>query len=407
MISTKLLRPSVSIFGFGLKSSMSSRAPPKALLQDMVVPPRQLFGPGPSNMADSIAETQSRNLLGHLHPEFVQIMGDVRLGLQYIFKTENKYTFAVSGTGHSGMECAMVNLLEPGDRFLVVEIGLWGQRAADLANRMGIEVKKISAPHGKAVPVEDIRKAIAEYKPNLVFVCQGDSSTGVAQPLETIGDACREHGALFLVDTVASLGGTPFAADDLKVDCVYSATQKVLNAPPGLAPISFSDRAIEKIRNRKQRVASFYFDALELGNYWGCDGELKRYHHTAPISTVYALRAALSAIAKEGIDESIQRHKDNARVLYSALKNNDLEPFVEDEKLRLPCLTTVKVPEGVDWKEVAGTMLTNGTEIAGGLGATVGKIWRIGTFGINSDKTKIENVVELLSKSIKETRSKI
>ncbi|PIC45581.1 hypothetical protein B9Z55_005553 [Caenorhabditis nigoni] len=387
-----------------LQCSMSSRAPPKALLQDMVVPPRQLFGPGPSNMADSIAETQSKNLLGHLHPEFVQIMGDVRLGLQYIFKTENKYTFAVSGTGHSGMECAMVNLLEPGDKFLVVEIGLWGQRAADLANRMGIEVKKISAPHGKAVPVEDIQKAIAEYKPNLVFVCQGDSSTGVAQPLETIGDACREHGALFLVDTVASLGGTPFDADALKVDCVYSATQKVLNAPPGLAPISFSDRAIEKIRNRKQRVASFYFDALELGNYWGCDGELKRYHHTAPISTVYALRAALSAIAKEGIDESIQRHKDNSQVLYAALKNHGLEPFVEDEKLRLPCLTTVKVPEGIDWKDVAGKMLTNGVEIAGGLGATVGKIWRIGTFGINSNKTKIENVVELLSKSINETR---
>uniref|UniRef100_A0A8R1HQN8 Alanine--glyoxylate aminotransferase n=1 Tax=Caenorhabditis japonica TaxID=281687 RepID=A0A8R1HQN8_CAEJA len=398
--STKILRHSVAVCGFGTLSAMSSRAPPKALFQEMVVPPRQLFGPGPSNMADSIAQTQSKSLLGHLHPEFVQIMSDVRLGLQYVFKTNNSYTFAVSGTGHSGMECAMVNLLEPGDRFLVVEIGLWGQRAADLANRMGIEVKKIVAPHGQAVPVEDIRKAIAEYKPNLVFVCQGDSSTGVAQPLETIGDACREHGALFLVDTVASLGGTPFAADDLKVDCVYSATQKVLNAPPGLAPISFSDRAIQKIRNRKQRVASFYFDALELGNYWGCDGELKRYHHTAPISTVYALRAALSAIAKEGIDESIQRHKDNAQVLYAALKKHGLEPFVENEKLRLPCLTTVKVPEGVDWKEVAGKMLQNGVEIAGGLGATVGKIWRVGTFGLNSDKSKIEKVVELLSTSI-------
>ncbi|CAI2341541.1 unnamed protein product [Caenorhabditis sp. 36 PRJEB53466] len=404
MLGTRFLRPSAAIFGIGTTSAMSSRAPPKALLQEMVVPPRQLFGPGPSNMADSIAETQSKSLLGHLHPEFVQIMGDVRLGLQYIFKTDNKFTFAVSGTGHSGMECAMVNLLEPGDRFLVVEIGLWGQRAADLANRMGIEVKKITAAHGQAVPVEDIRKAIAEYKPNLVFVCQGDSSTGVAQPLETIGDACREHGSLLLVDTVASLGGTPFAADDLKVDCVYSATQKVLNAPPGLAPISFSDRAIVKIRNRKQRVASFYFDALELGNYWGCDGELKRYHHTAPISTVYALRAALTAIAKEGIDESIQRHKDNAQVLYAALKKHGLEPFVENEKLRLPCLTTIKVPEGVDWKEVAGKMLTHGVEIAGGLGATVGKIWRVGTFGINSDKTKIEKVVELLAASIGASR---
>ncbi|CAB3404297.1 unnamed protein product [Caenorhabditis bovis] len=381
--------------------TMSSIPPPQSLLKEMNVPPRQLFGPGPSNMADSIAESQSKSLLGHLHPEFVQIMADTRLGIQYVFKTKNAYTFAVSGTGHAGMECALVNLLEKGDRFLVVDIGLWGKRAADLADRMGIDVRKISADNGKAVPTNEIVKAISEYKPHLVFVCHGESSTGVAQPLDKIGDACREHDALFLVDTVASLGGAPFDADELKVDCVYSATQKVLNAPPGLAPIS------TKIRNRKQRVASFYFDALELGNYWGCDGELKRYHHTAPISTVYALRTALQVVAKEGIDETIKRHKENAKILYDLLKKHNLEPFVEDESIRLPCLTTVNVPENVDWKDVAGELMQNGVEIAGGLGATVGKIWRIGTFGLNSDRSKIENVVKLLASAVDKRRAKI
>ncbi|CAI5442968.1 unnamed protein product [Caenorhabditis angaria] len=413
MISTRFLKklssPSSSAirsFMISSPSKMSSRSPPAELLQEMVVPPRQLFGPGPSNMADAIAETQSKNLLGHLHPEFVKIMSDTRLGIQYVFKTQNAYTFAVSGTGHAGMECALVNLLERGDRFLSVEIGLWGARAADLASRMGCEVRKVTAPHGKAVTVEELEKAITEFKPHVVFVCQGESSTGVAQPLEKIGDICHQNGALFLVDTVASLGGTPFDSDALGVDCVYSATQKVLNAPPGLAPISFSDRAIQKIRSRSQRVASFYFDALELGNYWGCDQELKRYHHTAPISTVYALRAALQAIAKEGIDETIERHHKNIQYLYELLKNNNLEPFVEDEKLRLPCLTTIKVPEGVDWKDVASDLMGQGVEIAGGLGATVGKIWRVGTFGINSDRAKIEKVIGLLAAAVNKRRKK-
>ncbi|CAD6199184.1 unnamed protein product [Caenorhabditis auriculariae] len=389
--SSKAHRVLYAFFRSGTMA-LSTPVPPASLLEEMVVPSRQLFGPGPSNMADTIADAQHRNLLGHLHPEFIKIMADTRLGLQYVFKTKNSYTFAVSGTGHSGMECALVNLLERGDRFLVVEIGLWGKRAADLAIRMGIDVNIVAAPHGEA---------IEEYKPQVVFVCHGESSTGVVQPLDGIGEICHQTGALLLVDTVASLGGARFDADALGVDCVYSATQKVLNAPPGLAPISFSDRAIEKIRNRKTRVASFYFDALELGNYWGCDAEIKRYHHTAPISTVYALRTALAIVAKEGIDASIDRHYQNAQLIYKLLEANSLEPFVEKEEWRLPCLTTVKVPAGVDWKEVADDLMAEGVEIAGGLGPTVGKIWRIGTFGLNSDKTKIEQVISLLARAVK------
>ncbi|KIH52691.1 aminotransferase, class V, partial [Ancylostoma duodenale] len=298
---------------------MSSCQSPACLQKDMEIPARQLFGPGPSNMRDVIADSQSRSLLGHLHPEFIKVMSDAREGLQYIFKTRNAYTFAVSGTGHAGMECAVLNLLEKDDVFLVVEIGIWGKRAADLGARIGAKVHTVTASHGCAVEKEAIEE-------------------------------------------VASLGGAEFRMDDWGVDCVYSATQKVLNAPPGLAPISFSERAMQKIRNRKERVPSFYFDVLELGNYWGCDDQAKRYHHTAPISCVYALRAALAVIAKEGIDEGVQRHVENAKFLYEKLKEAGLECFVEKEKWRLPCLTTVKVPNGVDWKGVMDDMMKQGTE---------------------------------------------
>ncbi|VDM83217.1 unnamed protein product, partial [Strongylus vulgaris] len=325
---------------------MSTCPPPACLQKDMVIPPRQLFGPGPSNMRDVIAESQSRSLLGHLHPEFIKVMSDAReglqyifktqnaytfavsgTGLQYIFKTQNAYTFAVSGTGHAGMECAVLNLLEKDDIFLVVEIGIWGRRAADLGARIGAKVETVTAPHGCAVEKEAIEQmvcALAKYKPAVLFVCHGESSTGVCQPLEGLGEACRRHGTLLLVDTVASLGGAEFHMDEWGVDCVYSATQKVLNAPPGLAPISFSERAMQKIKNRKERVPSFYFDALELGNYWGCDDQVIRYHHTAPISCVYALRTALAVIAKEGIDEGVRRHVENAKFLYKKLEEYGL-----------------------------------------------------------------------------------
>ncbi|KAE9416492.1 hypothetical protein Angca_009166 [Angiostrongylus cantonensis] len=386
---------------YDMSATMSNYPPPACLLQPMVIPPRQLFGPGPSNMRDVIAESQSMSLLGHLHPEFLKVMSDTRQGMQYVFKTRNAYTFAVSGTGHAGMECAMLNLLEQGDVLLVVEIGIWGKRAADLGSRIGATVHTVTAPHGSAVEVEAIREALEKYRPAVLFVCHGESSTGVKQPLEGLAECCANHGALLLVDTVASLGGAEFRMDEWGVDCVYSATQKVLNAPPGLAPISFSEKAMHKIRNRKTRVPTFYFDALELGNYWGCDDQPTRYHHTAPISCVYALRSALAVIANEGIDEGVNRHEENAKFLYGKLEEAGLQCFVEEEKWRLPCLTTVRVPDGVDWKGVIEEMMKEGIEIAGGLGPTVGKLWRIGTFGGNSNKEKIKNVIASLEKAIK------
>uniref|UniRef100_A0A0N5A694 alanine--glyoxylate transaminase n=1 Tax=Parastrongyloides trichosuri TaxID=131310 RepID=A0A0N5A694_PARTI len=378
------------------KKSMMNIEKPLQLLEPMNIPPRLLMGPGPSNMRNDIQESISKSLLGHLHPEFTKIMDDVREGIKYLFQTKNKLTFAVSGTGHAGMECALVNLLERDSKFLVIQNGLWGGRAASLAKRMGVDTKILEIENGKAATLEEFKKAINEYKPDVVFICHGESSTGVMHPLEGFGKVCHDNGALLLVDTVASIGGAPFKGDELGVDCVYSATQKVLNAPPSLAPISFSDKAVEHIKNRKTPVASFYFDALELGNYWGCYGEARRYHHTGMISMVYGLRTALGNIVKEGIDESVKRHEENAQILYKELNNIGLEPFVKDKNLRLPCLTTVKIPENVSWQKVIGCMMNENIEIAGGLGETLGKIWRIGTFGKNSNKEAIESVTKQL-----------
>ncbi|CAJ0565683.1 unnamed protein product, partial [Mesorhabditis spiculigera] len=397
--TSKLLR----IISSRNASSRPEMSPPvpKCLLEPMDIPKRELFGPGPSNMGSNIQESASRSLLGHLHPEFVKIMADAREGLKYIFKTENAYTFAISGTGHSGMEAAMLNLLERGEKILAVKTGLWGQRCANLAKRLELEVETVEAPDGNAVELSAIKEAIEKFKPQVLFVCQGESSTGVCQPIEGLGEICHKNDCLLLVDTVASLGGTEFDMDGWGVDCVYTATQKVLNASPGLAPISFSDRAMQKIKSRKRPVASWYFDALELGNYWGADAGPKRYHHTAPISTVYTLRTALAEVVKEGIDAEIARHRKNAEFLYSELAAVGLEPFVEKKEWRLPCLTTVRVPAGVSGDEVKKEMMAHGIEIADGLGSTVGKIWRIGTFGINSDEQKIRHVVQKLAETIK------
>ncbi|GMR37068.1 hypothetical protein PMAYCL1PPCAC_07263 [Pristionchus mayeri] len=401
MIARRFLSFHQRVFTSSLRV-MSSIPPPECLFKDINIPNRQLFGPGPSTMPQVIGSTQAQPLLGHLHPEFVEIMSQVRLGLQYVFKTRNAYTLAVSGTGHAGMEAAILNLAERGETLLVAKAGIWGQRAADLGRRLGLKVEVVEVGDGQIVPLSAIEEAATRVKPAVIFVCHGESSTGIAQPLEGLSKIAHDNGGLLLVDTVASLGGAPFDMDALGVDCVYSATQKVLNAPPGLAPISFSDRAIQKIKKRKERVASFYFDALELGNYWGCDGEMRRYHHTAPISTVYALREALAIIAKKGIDTLIQQHLDTATGLYSQLGEAGLSMFVERKEDRLPCLHTVKVPEGVDWKGVQTALFQQGIEFAGGLGATTGKIFRIGTFGQNSEPEKAKEVVNKFIQVVKE-----
>jgi len=366
------------------------------------------LGPGPSNPHPSIIEAMTQPILGYLHSEFLEIMDQTRVGLQYVFQTNNKVTMAVSGTGHSGMEAALVNLLEPGETVVICQHGLWGERASEMATRIGCKVVKLVRPPGQGFEdFVEIEEALKQHKPAVFFICHGESSTGVLQPLEGLSELCHRYNTLLLVDTVASLGGVPFYADELGLDCVYSGSQKVLGCPPGLAPITFSEAAMSKIYNRKTKPLSFYLDMLLVGNYWGCFDEPRRYHHTGPINLVYGLRAAVTVVAKEGIDNVVARHKKNALKLQNGLEALGLQLFVKNPKFRLPTLTTVEVPEGVDWKFVVDHLMNkHKIEIAGGLGVTAGKIWRIGLFGYNSTEENVDKVLAALSEALTLSRQK-
>jgi len=309
---------------------------------------------------------------------------------------------AVSGTGHSGMEASLVNLLEPGETVVICEHGLWGQRAAEMSTRIGCNVIKLTKAPGQGFEdFGEIEEALKQHKPAVLFMCHGDSSTGFLQPLEGLSDLCHRYNCLLLVDTVASLGSVPFFADELGLDCVYSGSQKVLGCPPGLAPITFSEAAMRKIGSRKTKPLSFYLDMTLVGNYWGCFDEIRRYHHTGPINLVYGLRAAVTEVAKEGLENVVARHQQNALNLHKGLEALGLQLFVKNPKYRLPTITTVLVPENVDWKFVVDHLMNkHKIEIAGGLGATAGKIWRIGLMGYNSSEENVNKVLAALSEAL-------
>jgi len=383
-------------------AAMATVPPPDVLRQPMHIPKKTLLGPGPSNPHPNIIEAMTQPILGYLHPEFLEIMDQTRAGLQYVFQTNNRMTLAVSGTGHSGMEAALVNLLEPGETVVICEHGLWGQRASEMATRMGCNVVKLPRAPGQAFETYDeIEEALKQHKPAVLFVCHGDSSTGVLQPLDGLSDICHRYNCLLLVDTVASLGGTRLYVDEMGIDCVYSGSQKVLGCPPGLAPITFSEAAIRKISNRKTKPLSFYLDMTLVGNYWGCFDEPRRYHHTGPINLVYGLRAAVTEVAKEGLENVVARHQQNALKLHRGLEAMGLQLLVKNPKFRLPTLTTVEVPEGVDWKFVTDHLMNkHKIEIAGGLGLTAGKVWRIGLMGYNSTEENVNRVLAAIAEAL-------
>ncbi|XP_072789570.1 alanine--glyoxylate aminotransferase isoform X2 [Taeniopygia guttata] len=373
-------------------------APPEELLRPLAVPERLLLGPGPSNVPHRIRAAGARQLLGHMHPEVLQVMDEIKAGIQYAFQTQNRLTLAISGSGHGAMEAALVNLLEQGDTVLVAINGIWGQRAADIARRLGANVYELLKPPGKYFAPQDIE----QHKPLVLFITHGESSTGVLQPLEGLGELCHRYGCLLLVDAVASLGGAPIFMDQQEIDVLYSGSQKVLNTPPGSAPISFSERAREKLLRRKTKPPSFYLDMGCLANYWGCDGEPRRYHHTAPINSFFSLREGLALLAEVGLESSWERHRANCTQLCQGLLDMGLELFVEEEKARLPTITTVRVPEGYNWKDITAFLMDkHGMEIAGGLGPTVGKVLRIGLMGCNSTSGNVERVLGALQDALK------
>lgn len=358
---------------------------------ELDMPPRLLLGPGPSNAHPRVLQAMGLRQVGHLDPCFLELMNQVQELLRYVWQTDNQLTIPVSGTGSAAMEATLANTVEPGDVVLVGVNGYFGLRLLDMAQRYGADTRSIQKPWGQAFDLAELRSAMEAHRPSILALVHAETSTGARQPLEGVGDLCREFDCLLLLDTVTSMGGVPLFLDAWGVDMAYSGSQKCLSCPPGIAPLTLGDRAIEKLVRRKTPVANWYLDMSLVSRYWG--GE-RTYHHTAPINMNYGLYMALKLIAEEGLEARWQRHQEMADLLWSSLEEMGLTCYV-DREIRLPSLTTVCIPDGVDGKAIARRLLTEyNIEIAGGLGELGGKVWRIGLMGFNSRR---ENVLLLLS----------
>jgi alanine-glyoxylate transaminase/serine-glyoxylate transaminase/serine-pyruvate transaminase len=355
-------------------------------------PPRRiLMGPGPSDTHPRVLAALGAPTVGHLDPYFLQVMNETQSMLRQVFRTQNALTLAVSGTGSAGMETCVVNLIEPGDKMLVCVNGVFGGRMADVAGRAGAQVTTIERPFGEVFSTDQIAEAVGRVKPKVVGIIHAETSTGALQPLPEISKVVHAAGALLLADTVTSLGGTPVEVDAWELDAVYSGTQKCLSCPPGLAPVTFSPRAVAAIDARKTKVASWYLDMTMVRNYWGQD---RAYHHTAPINMNYALREALAVALEEGLEARFARHIRNHLALKAGLAAMG-HSYAVAEGIQLPMLNAVLIPTGADDLKVRQQLLCEfGIEIGGGLGSMKGKTWRIGLMGETSSP---RNVLLLLA----------
>jgi alanine-glyoxylate transaminase/serine-glyoxylate transaminase/serine-pyruvate transaminase len=371
-------------------------------LGPIATPERLLLGPGPSNAHPTVLQALARMPIGHLDPLYVELMGEVQELLRYAWQTDNRLTIPMSGTGSAAMEATLANTVEPGDKVLVAVKGYFGLRLADMAGRYRAEVATISVPWGEAFSLAQLEAALIEHKPAILAMVHAETSTGVCQPMEGIGELCRRHGCLLLLDTVTSLGAVPLHLDAWGVDLAYSCSQKGLSCPPGLGPFTMGPRAEAKLLARQDKVPNWYLDVSLLNQYWGSD---RVYHHTAPVNMNFGMREALRLLADEGIEQAWQRHRRHAESLWAGLESLGLELFVP-EGLRLPTLTTVRIPEGVDGKAFSLHLLNqHGIEIGGGLGALAGKVWRIGLMGYNSQQENVDRLLNLLESELPSFRS--
>lgn len=376
-------------------------APPEALFKPLTIPSRLLLGPGPANLAPRAQAAGALQMIGHMHKEMHQIMDEIKQGIQYVFQTKNPLTLAISGSGHCALEAALFNILEPGDSFLVGVSGIWGQRAVDIGERIGAQVHPMVKEPGGYHTLQEVEEGLAQHKPKLLFLTQGESSSGVLQPLDGYGELCHRYKCLLLVDSVASLGGAPIFMDQQGIDVLYSGSQKVLNAPPGTSLISFSDKARSKIYARKTKPFSFYLDIKWLANFWGCDNKPRIYHHTTPNISLYSLRESLALIAEQGLEESWRRHREATAYLHSRLQGLGLQLFVKDPALRLPTVTTVAAPAGYDWRDIVNYVMDHfSIEITGGLGPSLGKVLRIGLLGCNATRENVDRVIAALQAAL-------
>lgn len=370
------------------------------VMGELRVPPRVLMGPGPSNIHPQVLLALAQPPLGHLDPQFMEILQENALLLRQVFRTRNLVTLAMSGTGTSGMEAAFYNVIEPGDRVLVGVYGYFGERMLEIVRRCGGEPVVLSAEWGRSLPVDQVINTLKANSFKAVALVHAETSTGTRQDIAEVGAFCRERDILLIVDTVTSLGGMPVEVDTWGIDVCYSATQKCLGAPSGLAPITFSDRAVEILRKRKTPVLSFYLDADLMTRYW----REKVYHHTASSHLHYALREALRLILEEGLEARWERHRQTHQKLVEGLEELGLE-LLPPPNYRLPMLNAVKVPEGVEEAEVRAQLLHRyGIEIGAGLGPLKGRIWRIGLMGYGASLANVAYLLDALREVLKDQR---
>ncbi len=373
--------------------TISIKTSQKLSLKPLSMPDRLLLGPGPSNAHPAVLGAINTPPVGHLDPTFLTLMDEIQSLLRYVWQTDNSMTIAVSGTGTAAMEATIANSVEPGDVVLVGVMGYFGNRLVDMAGRYGGDVRTITKPWGQVFNLDELKAAMETHHPRILALVHAETSTGARQPLEGVAELCQKYNCLLLVDTVTSLGGVPIYLDDWGVDLAYSCSQKGLGCPPGASPFTMSDRAAEKLQNRSTKVANWYLDMNLLGKYWGSE---RIYHHTAPINMYYALRESLRLIAEEGIENCWQRHQRNVEYLWESLESLGLKMHVE-RQYRLPTLTTVCIPEGLDGKALARKLLLeHNVEIGGGLGELAGKVWRVGLMGYNSRPESVDSLVTAL-----------
>jgi alanine-glyoxylate transaminase/serine-glyoxylate transaminase/serine-pyruvate transaminase len=366
-------------------------------IPEIKIPPRVLMGAGPSASYPEALRAMGANTLGHLDPEFVEIMSNVGAMLRRVFKTSNPITGAITGSGTAGMEAGLCNLIEPGDEVLVCVAGYFANRMRQMAERIGGKVKVLEREWGTVFTPDEVRAALKEMNaPRVLAIVHAETSTGAWQPIEEIIQIAHEYGALVVVDAVTSLAGCPLYVDDWDIDVCFSGTQKCIGSPPGLSPITFSPKAMERIHARKFPVQSWYFDMSLVETYWSDSGGGRAYHHTAPSNALFGLHEALRLTLLEGLENRWARHEMHSQALMAGLEKLGLEPFAQ-EGHRLWQLNAVKIPAGIDDVTVRGRLLRDfNIEISGGLGDGKGKIWRIGVMGYSAQRANIRLLLSAL-----------
>lgn len=370
-------------------------------------PVRTLMGPGPSDVSPRVLEAMARPTIGHLDPVFVTMMDEVKEMLQYAFQTRNDLTMPVSAPGSAGMETCFVNLVEPGDKVIVCQNGVFGGRMKENVERCGATPVMVMDDWGKPVDPNKLEDALKTHlDAKVVAFVQAETSTGAQSDAKTLVQLAHQHDCLTIVDAVTSLGGSPLKVDEWAIDAIYSGTQKCLSCVPGISPVSFSPRAVEHIKNRRSKVQSWFMDMNLVMGYWG-GGTKRAYHHTAPINTLYAFHESLVMLQEEGLEHAWARHARNHQALKAGIEAMGLQ-FVVDEAYRLPQLNSVTVPAGVDEAAVRAELLNRySLEIGAGLGALAGKIWRIGLMGFASNQKNVLNCLGALDAVLSDMQAPI